>query len=159
MQNPDIMRGFPATLNRFRAYAHRSSQGKRALRRGPAPLQARRRENRPPHRASRSRVLREAHCRAQAQARRGGEAPLQAHARADAPAEALLKGWSSTHLQRRARHPARLAAVIWRFEMPLRDQVNEDMKAAMKAREAEKLAAIRLLLAALKQREVDERIT
>jgi uncharacterized protein YqeY len=43
--------------------------------------------------------------------------------------------------------------------MPLRDQVNEDMKAAMKAREAEKLAAIRLLLAALKQREVDERIT
>ena len=43
--------------------------------------------------------------------------------------------------------------------MPLRDRVNEDMKAAMKAREAEKLAAIRLLLAAMKQREVDERIT
>src|SRR4051812_8027090 len=151
MQNPDIMRGFPATLNRFRAYAHRSSQGKRALRRGPAPLQASRRENRPTYRASRSRVLREAHCRAQAQARRGGEAPLQAHARADAPAEALLKGWRSTHLQRRARHRARLAAVVlgqtqvlgiaWFWvcpgfrgaTMPLRDQVNEDMKAAMKA--------------------------
>ena len=43
--------------------------------------------------------------------------------------------------------------------MPLRDQVNEDMKSAMKAREPDKLAAIRLLLAAMKQREVDERIT
>jgi len=43
--------------------------------------------------------------------------------------------------------------------MPLRDQVSEDMKSAMKAREADKLAAIRLLLAAMKQREVDERIT
>jgi len=43
--------------------------------------------------------------------------------------------------------------------MPLREQLNEDMKAAMKAREAEKLAALRLLLAAVKQREVDERIT
>src|SRR5205085_8228394 len=37
--------------------------------------------------------------------------------------------------------------------------VNEDMKTAMKAREAEKLGALRLLLAAMKQREVDERIT
>jgi uncharacterized protein YqeY len=43
--------------------------------------------------------------------------------------------------------------------MPLRDQVNEDMKNAMRAREAEKLGALRLLLAAMKQREVDERIT
>jgi uncharacterized protein YqeY len=43
--------------------------------------------------------------------------------------------------------------------MPLREQLNEDMKTAMKAREAEKLGAIRLLLAAVKQREVDERIT
>ena len=43
--------------------------------------------------------------------------------------------------------------------MPLREQVNEDMKSAMKARETEKLGAIRLLLAAVKQREVDERIT
>jgi uncharacterized protein YqeY len=43
--------------------------------------------------------------------------------------------------------------------MPLRDQVNEDMKSAMKARETERLAALRLLLAALKQREVDERVT
>ena len=43
--------------------------------------------------------------------------------------------------------------------MPLRDQLNEDMKAAMKARDAERLAALRLALAAVKQREVDERIT
>ena len=43
--------------------------------------------------------------------------------------------------------------------MPLREQLNEDMKAAMKAREADKLGALRLMLAAVKQREVDERIT
>jgi uncharacterized protein YqeY len=43
--------------------------------------------------------------------------------------------------------------------MPLREQLNEDMKSAMKARETDKLGAIRLLLAAVKQREVDERIT
>jgi uncharacterized protein len=43
--------------------------------------------------------------------------------------------------------------------MPLREQLTEDMKTAMKAREAEKLGAVRLILAAVKQREVDERIT
>jgi uncharacterized protein len=43
--------------------------------------------------------------------------------------------------------------------MPLREQLNEDIKAAMKAREPEKLGALRLLLSAVKQREVDERIT
>jgi uncharacterized protein YqeY len=42
--------------------------------------------------------------------------------------------------------------------MSLRDRINDDMKAAMKARETDKLAAIRLLTSALKQREVDERI-
>ena len=40
----------------------------------------------------------------------------------------------------------------------LKDQITEDMKRAMKARQSERLAAIRLLLAAIKQREVDERI-
>ena len=40
----------------------------------------------------------------------------------------------------------------------LKDRITEDMKSAMKARESERLAAIRLLLAAIKQREVDERI-
>lgn len=44
-------------------------------------------------------------------------------------------------------------------EMSLREKINEDMKSAMKAREAQKLSAIRLLQAALKQKEVDERIT
>ena len=43
--------------------------------------------------------------------------------------------------------------------MALREQLNEDMKSAMKARETERLGAIRLLLSAVKQREVDERIT
>jgi len=43
--------------------------------------------------------------------------------------------------------------------MPLRDRINEDMKNAMRARETERLGALRLLLAAVKQREVDERIT
>ena len=43
--------------------------------------------------------------------------------------------------------------------MTLRERVNEDVKAAMKAREAERLGTLRLLSAAMKQREVDERIT
>lgn len=41
----------------------------------------------------------------------------------------------------------------------LKDRITDDMKSAMKARESERLGAIRLLLAAIKQREVDERIT
>jgi uncharacterized protein YqeY len=43
-------------------------------------------------------------------------------------------------------------------EMSLRDRINDDMKIAMKARDSERLSAIRLLTSALKQREVDERI-
>ena len=43
--------------------------------------------------------------------------------------------------------------------MALRDQLNDDIKTAMKAREQDKLAALRLMLAAVKQREVDERVT
>ena len=43
--------------------------------------------------------------------------------------------------------------------MALREQLNEDMKSAMKARESEKLGAIRLLLSEVKRREVDERVT
>src|SRR5258706_12774944 len=85
---------FSVSPNRFRSFvdAYRPSQGKLALRRGASPFQARRRETRPPHGASRARVLREADRRAQAQARRRGEAPLQAHARADVAAQALLRG-------------------------------------------------------------------
>ena len=42
--------------------------------------------------------------------------------------------------------------------MSLKDQITEDMKTAMRAKDAERLGAIRMLLAACKQREVDERI-
>jgi uncharacterized protein len=41
---------------------------------------------------------------------------------------------------------------------PIKDKILEDMKTAMRAQEKERLAAIRLIMAALKQREVDERI-
>jgi len=43
--------------------------------------------------------------------------------------------------------------------MALKDRITEDMKAAMRAGEKERLATVRLALAAIKQREVDERIT
>jgi len=43
--------------------------------------------------------------------------------------------------------------------MALREQLNEDIKSAMKARAQDKLDALRLMLSAVKQREVDERIT
>src|SRR2546430_16664379 len=114
--------------------ADSTRQGKRAVRGGDAPLQAHRGEDRPAHRAARPRVLREADRRAQTQARRRRKAPPQASAQPDAAAEALLASIS------------------------LKQPITEDMKAAMRARDAARLSAIRLLLAALKQREVDERI-
>jgi hypothetical protein len=40
----------------------------------------------------------------------------------------------------------------------LKDRITEDMKAAMRAKDAPRLSCIRMLLAAMKQREVDERI-
>jgi len=40
----------------------------------------------------------------------------------------------------------------------LKERITEDMKAAMRAKDAERLGAIRMLTAAIKQREVDERI-
>lgn len=43
--------------------------------------------------------------------------------------------------------------------MTLKERINEDMKAAMRAKDSARLSAVRLLLAAIKQREVDERIT
>lgn len=42
--------------------------------------------------------------------------------------------------------------------MSLKEQITADMKDAMRAKAAERLSAIRLLLAAIKQKEVDERI-
>lgn len=43
--------------------------------------------------------------------------------------------------------------------MTLKEKISEDMKNAMRAKETDKLGAIRMLLAALKQKEVDERVT
>ncbi len=43
--------------------------------------------------------------------------------------------------------------------MTLKERITEDMKAAMRAGEKERLGVIRMLQAAIKQREVDERIT
>ena len=43
--------------------------------------------------------------------------------------------------------------------MSLKDQITEDMKTAMRAKDAPRLLTIRGLLAALKQKEVDERVT
>jgi uncharacterized protein YqeY len=42
--------------------------------------------------------------------------------------------------------------------MPLKSKVVEDMKTAMRAKDAARLSTIRMLLAAIKQREVDERV-
>ncbi|MCU6434447.1 GatB/YqeY domain-containing protein [Undibacterium sp. Jales W-56] len=42
--------------------------------------------------------------------------------------------------------------------MSLKDQITEDMKAAMRAKETAKLGTIRLITAAMKQKEVDERV-
>jgi uncharacterized protein len=42
--------------------------------------------------------------------------------------------------------------------MSLKDQITEDMKTAMRAKDTERLGTIRLLLAAMKQKEVDERV-
>jgi uncharacterized protein YqeY len=43
--------------------------------------------------------------------------------------------------------------------MSLKDQITEDMKTAMRAKEADRLLTIRGLMAAMKQKEVDERVT
>ena len=41
----------------------------------------------------------------------------------------------------------------------LKDRIQEDMKSAMRAKDAQRLSIIRLIMAAIKQREVDERIS
>ncbi|MFN3611544.1 GatB/YqeY domain-containing protein [Tepidimonas sp.] len=43
--------------------------------------------------------------------------------------------------------------------MALKDRITDDMKTAMRAKDSARLGAIRLLLAAIKQKEVDERVT
>jgi uncharacterized protein YqeY len=48
--------------------------------------------------------------------------------------------------------------LILEFSMTLKDTITEDMKNAMRAKDSERLGTIRLLLAAIKQKEVDERV-
>jgi uncharacterized protein YqeY len=45
------------------------------------------------------------------------------------------------------------------YTMSLKDQITEDMKTAMRAKDSARLGTIRLLQAAMKQKEVDERVT
>ena len=42
--------------------------------------------------------------------------------------------------------------------MLLKERINEDMKSAMRSKDTARLSALRLLLAAIKQREVDARV-
>src|SRR5262245_28262009 len=122
------------------SHADRTRQGKRALRSGDAPLQAHRGEDGPAHRAARPRVRREADHGEEAQARRRGEAPPQAPAQPDAAAEDVL-GLSGPD-------PTPRSAGAFCF-MSLKNRITEDMKGAMRAKEAARLSTIRLLLAAM----------
>jgi uncharacterized protein YqeY len=45
------------------------------------------------------------------------------------------------------------------MSLSLKEQIQEDMKTALRAREKQRLGAIRLIIAAIKQREIDERIS
>jgi uncharacterized protein YqeY len=51
------------------------------------------------------------------------------------------------------------ALLLWGDIMPLKEQISNDLKEAMRAGDTRKRDAIRLLAAALKQKEVDERVT
>ena len=44
-------------------------------------------------------------------------------------------------------------------DLSLKERIQDEMKAAMRARDSARLSAIRLLLAAVKQKEIDERVT
>jgi uncharacterized protein YqeY len=44
------------------------------------------------------------------------------------------------------------------LSVPLKQQITEDMKTAMRAKDSARLSTVRLLLAAMKQKEVDERV-
>ena len=44
------------------------------------------------------------------------------------------------------------------MSLTLKEQITEDMKTAMRAKDVERLGTVRLLLAAIKQKEVDERV-
>jgi len=61
-------------------------------------------------------------------------------------------------IERIARRANRRAFLSQEAEMTLKEKITDDMRAAMRAKDAPRLSAIRLLLAAVKQKEVDERI-
>jgi uncharacterized protein YqeY len=52
----------------------------------------------------------------------------------------------------------RFAFVLRSSALSLKQQITEDMKSAMRAKDTARLGAVRLLLAAMKQKEVDERV-
>ena len=54
--------------------------------------------------------------------------------------------------------PGLRGVFVSEMQLTLKNKITEDMKAAMRAKEAARLSAIRLLLAAMKQKEVDERV-
>jgi ribosomal protein S21 len=71
------------------------------------------------------------------------------------------------HLKKLARESARRTRLYY-FSIPLlfivskmllKDRIQDEMKAAMRARDKDRLGAIRLIIAAVKQREIDERIS
>jgi uncharacterized protein YqeY len=55
--------------------------------------------------------------------------------------------------------PARAIVFLQENTMSLKDQITEDMKTAMRAKDSARLGTIRLLQAAMKQKEVDERVS
>jgi uncharacterized protein len=61
--------------------------------------------------------------------------------------------------RRRPRLPDRLTKGRLRLRMSLKERITDDMKAAMRSGEKERLGVIRMITSAIKQREVDERIT
>src|SRR5262245_16634880 len=129
--------------------AERSRPRKRVFRCRPAALQARLRESGSPDRAAAARILREAHAGTETQEGRGREAPHEArHPRCQRwprrPSGALLL----------TRHPVPNEPSFPFTSMSLKDRITEDMKAAMRAKESERLGTIRMITAAIKQREV-----
>jgi ribosomal protein S21 len=72
--------------------------------------------------------------------------------------EALLTPPARSHEARETRASSFHTPHFQRDPMTLKDRITEDMKAAMRAKDAPRLLTIRGLLAAMKQREVDERI-
>jgi len=81
----------------------------------------------------------------------------KAHARAEEKEAAAIKRPHEAHFQGR-RSPRPLMALP-STTMSLKERITEDMKSAMRAAQKERLGTVRMILAGIKQREVDERVT